>query len=216
MLALIFFQSLLIGYSGALMPGSLLTYTIDKGLRSGAKAGLLISAGHAVLEFFLLGLLFFGFGKFLEAERVRALIGLAGGFFLLVLAFPMIFRENERPKKERKREGEDKKQERQLNLFAGGAFLSLANPYFLLWWAVLGLSLAMAAYGSLGFVGIAAFYFGHILADISWYTLVAFLMGKTGKFLNQKVYKLTIIFLGLLMAGFGISFIIGALKYFIK
>ena len=49
----IFLQSLLIGYSGAMMPGSLLTYTLDKSIKSGPKAGLIISIGHALLEFFL-------------------------------------------------------------------------------------------------------------------------------------------------------------------
>ena len=37
----IFFKSMLIGYSGAIMPGSLLTYVVEKSIKTGAKAGIL-------------------------------------------------------------------------------------------------------------------------------------------------------------------------------
>lgn len=56
----IFIKSLLIGYSGAIMPGSMLTYTIDKSMRHGAKSGLLVSLGHSLIELFLVMFLFMG------------------------------------------------------------------------------------------------------------------------------------------------------------
>jgi threonine/homoserine/homoserine lactone efflux protein len=78
----IFLKSLIIGYSGALMPGSLLTYTIDKSIRNGAKAGLIISIGHALLELILVLLLLFGFGRYLGTELAKTIIGIAGGLVL--------------------------------------------------------------------------------------------------------------------------------------
>lgn len=48
----LFLKSLIIGYSGAVMPGSIFTYTVDKSLRNGAMSGLLVSLGHAFLELF--------------------------------------------------------------------------------------------------------------------------------------------------------------------
>jgi len=82
----IFLQSFIIGFSGAMMPGSLLTYTIDKSMKSGPKAGVLVSLGHALLELALVILLFFGIGKYLETPVAQTIIGILGGAVLVFLA----------------------------------------------------------------------------------------------------------------------------------
>lgn len=86
----IFLQSLLIGYSGAIMPGPLLTYTLDKSIRSGVSAGVLIIIGHGILEIALIILILLGAGKYLGTERAQLLIGIIGGFALLYFGFSMV------------------------------------------------------------------------------------------------------------------------------
>jgi len=66
-----------------MMPGSLLTYTIDRSMKSGPKAGLFVSIGHALLELVLVILLFAGLGKYLEAPAAQAVIGIIGGVVLV-------------------------------------------------------------------------------------------------------------------------------------
>ena len=49
-----FFKSFLIGFSGAMVPGTMLGVTIDGSLKKGWKAGPLIVLGHGILEILLI------------------------------------------------------------------------------------------------------------------------------------------------------------------
>ncbi len=207
----IFIQALLIGYSGAIMPGSLLTYTLNESLKFGAKSGLIISMGHALLEMGLVILIFFGIGDYLSTPIAQLIISISGGLVLVFLGINMI-KDSLSDKV-----GIDLKESSEIhygNLLAGGALLSASNPYFLVWWATIGLGLIMNAYKYMGILGIALVYFGHITADITWYVFVAALVGKTRSFINPRVYKTIIIILGCCLCGFGIKFLVSALKIF--
>lgn len=205
-----FFQSLLIGYSGAMMPGSLLTYTIDKSMKSGPKTGLLISIGHLFLEIIIVIMLLSGTGSFLGTQAVQMVIGFLGGLLLIFLGINMVkdsYQNNMSIDLDAKSEKQSK------NLIAGGFIVSLSNPYFLFWWAIVGLGLLLSAYTTFGIIGVIIFYFGHSLADISWYSFISVLISRTRRFINQKVYRIIIAILGLCLTGFGISFIVDSFKY---
>lgn len=96
-----------------------------------------------------------------------------------------------------------------------GALLSASNPYFLLWWAVVGLGLILSAYQAFGLIGIALFYFGHISADLSWYGSISCLLAKSKNLLSNKLYQGLIMILGILLIIFGAGFLINALKLWI-
>jgi threonine/homoserine/homoserine lactone efflux protein len=202
-------QSMIIGYSGALMPGSLLTYTLDKSIRSGAKAGLLISIGHALLELVLVLLIFLGIGKYLGTTLAQLIIGLLGGIVLVYFGVKMIkdiyagkvtidFRKQTESKYG--------------NIIVGGALISATNPYFIVWWAAVGMGLIMNAYNTFGLTGVILFYLGHIASDITWYVFVSTLISKTRSFINQKVYRIIVTILGICLIGFGASFLIASAK----
>ncbi len=207
----IFLQALLIGYSGAIMPGSLLTYTLNKGIKFGAKSGLIISIGHAFLEMVLVILIFFGIGNYLSSPLVQLIISILGGTVLIFLGINMI---KESLLNKIDIDLEEESEIRYGSLLTGGALLSASNPYFLVWWATIGLGLIMNAYKYMGFLGIALVYLGHITADITWYVFISALVGKTRAFINPKVYKRIIIILGCCLCGFGLKFFISALKIF--
>ncbi len=204
----IFVKSLVIGYSGAVMPGTLLAYTIDKSIKKGARAGFLISLGHILLEFVVVAALFSGLGKFLETAAVKTVIGLVGGAVLVYLGVSMI---RDIIMGRTTIDINSGSAYKQGNLVLGGALLSASNPYFTIWWAAVGLGLIMNAYNTFGFAGIAAFYMGHILADITWYVFVSNLISRTRKFISKKIYNIIIIILGSCLLAFGISFIAASL-----
>lgn len=206
----IFINSLLIGYSGAVMPGPMLTYTIQKSMRFGIKSGLFLSIGHALLELVLVVLLFIGLGEFLEKEIIKAVIGLIGGLVLGFLGLGMI-----RDVYLGKVSFNDNMEQGNGNAFAAGIVLSSTNPYFLVWWSAVGLALIMSSYSSFGIAGIIAFYCGHILADISWFTFVAALISKTSHLLNIRIYRILIVVLALFLIGFGVKFLLGSMHYFL-
>jgi threonine/homoserine/homoserine lactone efflux protein len=86
----VFFQSLLIGYSGSLMPGPLLTYTINQSIKVGVRAGVLIILGHALLELATVVVLFLGLGTFLSTNIAQIIIGIAGGIVLILFGASMV------------------------------------------------------------------------------------------------------------------------------
>jgi len=197
-------KSLLIGYSGAMMPGSLLTYTIDKSLTGGARSGLIISIGHSLLELVLVVAILFGFGELLTANLTQIIIGFVGGMLLFWMGYGMI--RDAWQNKLQVAATEHVKGETKNQLIAGAA-ISAANPYFIVWWAVIGLGLIMAAYTSFGIPGVIVFYIGHILADITWYSFVAFAAGRFSRFLVGPSYRCVIAGLGGMLIFFGAGFI---------
>lgn len=205
----IFFKSLLIAYSGAIMPGSVFTYTVDRSLRHGIKAGVLVSLGHALLELILVVLIFAGIGKYLAMEKASIGIGLIGGLVLAYLGCQMI---RDVYLDRVTLDTSDVQSGGQGGMFAAGIILSATNPYFLIWWSAVGLTLIISSYQAMGLAGIAVFYLGHILGDISWYTLVAAMISKTRHLMDIKIYKIIIVVLAVCLIGFGVSFFAGSIK----
>lgn len=200
----IFIQSLLIGYSGAMMPGSLLTYTLEKSIKSGAKAGIFISIGHALLEFVLVILLFLGLGRYLQTPLAQIIIGIPGGMVLVFFGLGML---RDVIKGNLKINLNDEPEGKNRNIILSSALISASNPYFTIWWAAVGLGLMMNAYNMLGIIGVIVFYIGHISADFSWYVLISVLVGKTRHFINIRIYKIVIAFLGIVLICFGVGFL---------
>lgn len=69
-----------------------------------------------------------------------------------------------------------------------GAVLSIANPYWLIWWASIGLGYIMHSARS-GMLGVASFFIGHILADLLWYTLVSSGIARGRRLFSDTVYR---------------------------
>lgn len=191
------------------MPGSLLTYTIEKSLKNGVKAGPLVSLGHSLLELVLVILLFIGVGQYLETPPAQMIIGFLGGAVLIFFGISMI------KDVAQGRIHVDIKSASDTNsrgIILQSMLVSASNPYFAVWWASIGLGLMMDAYNLLGVAGVALFYTGHILSDFSWYSLVSLVIGKTRRFINMKVYRIVIVILGAVLIAFGLKFLVSSGK----
>ncbi len=183
---LIFFSSFTIAFSGALMPGPLLSVTISESGRRGWTVGPRFILGHALLELLLLVGLFLGLAPLLSSTNAFVFIAFAGGAVMIWMAWEMF-----RSLPTLTLHGE--KREREGSLILTGALMSLANPYWIIWWATIGLAYVLSA-RELGTAGGAAFYIGHILADLAWYTFVSAGIHKGKGLLSQKAYRAMIAF----------------------
>jgi len=199
---MIFLSALILAFSGAMMPGPLLTYTIRQSLNNGPHSGFIIIAGHAILEIILIALIFMGFDVILQSNSAQISIGIIGGLLLIYMGSDMIFGSL---KNKIKIELDNNKSGARNMLFSGIG-ISVANPYFLLWWAIIGLGFLIQAYKSFGIAGVFVFYIGHILADFIWYGFVSIIVGTTRKFIKENLYRIVIIVLGCLLIFFGGSF----------
>ncbi len=178
----IFTTSFLVAFSGALMPGPLLTVTIGESPRRGFMAGPLLILGHALLEAALVGAIVVGLAPVLQSRAVFITTSLIGAGVLVWMSWGM-FRALPQLTLHVPTD-----QAAGRNLVVAGALLSLANPYWSIWWVTIGLgyithSLAQGAWG------LVFFFTGHILADLGWYSAVSTMIWKGGRFIGDRVYR---------------------------
>ena len=178
----IFFSSFLIAFSGAMMPGPLLTATVSESSRRGFLAGPMLIAGHGILEMGLVVLLVLGVAPFLQRDGVFAVIAIAGGAILLWMAFGM-FRTLPTLSLSisAEKQGDN-------SLIMSGILMSLANPYWIIWWATIGFGYILHSM-QFAMWGILFFFTGHILADLVWYSAVAAAVGKGRHLFTDGIYR---------------------------
>jgi len=207
-LLVVFGSSFLIALSGALMPGPLLSVTISESIQRGALAGPRIIAGHAILEMALIAALMLGLAPFLADEGVFAVIALGGAFFLLWMAFGMF-----RSLPGLRIELGDAPSGGTGHVLTG-ITMSLANPYWVLWWATIGLGYVLYC-RQFGIAGIACFFSGHILADFLWYGAVSLAMAKGRHLMSDGLYRALIGVCAGVLVFFSGYFVYAGLRVFI-
>ena len=178
----IFFSSFIIAFSGAMMPGPLLTATVSESSKRGFRAGPMLIAGHGILEMGLVALLLLGVAPYLQREGVFAVIAIAGGAILLWMAFGM-FRTLPTLSLSLQAGKTDNH-----SLILSGILLSLANPYWIIWWATIGFGYILHS-RQFAMWGIFFFFTGHILADLVWYSAVAAAVGKGRHLFTDVIYR---------------------------
>lgn len=180
-----FFTAFIVGFSGAMMPGPMLTVNINESIKRGAQAGFWLVLGHAVLELALVIGLIFGLSILIQNKLVTAGISIAGGGFLLWMGWDMV---QSALKGAVSLNLEATGESKTPGPFLSGFLTSLSNPYWSLWWATIGLGFLTAAQKS-GGMGVGAFFTGHILADFVWYGAVSFAVAKGKKFMSDRIYR---------------------------
>lgn len=202
----IFIFSFLIALTGALSPGPVLTFTIYKSFQErGYLAGFFIILGHATLELALITLLLLGAYLFFQNILILTIIGIVGGILLIGFG-GLVIRDVHKGNYEINFSvTEEDIKGFKGNSFLGGIYISLSNPYFLLWWAIIGLSFMFNF--NINFenpIGLLLFYLGHILGDFVWYIPISIFTYYGGKSINLKLFKYILIACGTYMIGFGI------------
>lgn len=195
----IFFGSFIIGISGAAVPGPMLTVVIRESTRRGVSAGPLAVMGHTLLEIATVAAILMGLGAVMARPLFFGLTGVIGGLILVWMGAGML---KTLPQLRLELSDDGVKG---VNPVAGGALTSLSNPYYLLWWATAGLALISRA-GARGYTGQAVFFAGHVLADLTWYTLVSAMIHYGRSFLSDGRYRVMIGLLALMLMGFGLYF----------
>jgi len=201
----LFFTSFGIGFSGALMPGPLLTVNIAEATRKGFWTGPILVAGHAIAELAVVIALAFGLLELFSSEAAFKVIGLLGGIALVLMGGLMlhdIIRKKISFAADRPGSGS--------GLLVGkGITASLSNPYWFVWWATVGSAL-MSKSLMHGYAGPVVFYFGHILSDLVWYSFVSVLIAAGRKLLAGRPYYILISICALFLLYIGVRFIVEA------
>ncbi len=199
-LLLFLFQVIGVSLSGVMAPGPLTASAIAMGSRN-RNAGLFIALGHAVIEFPLMILIILGMARILESTKTQIIIGLAGGAFLMIMAAQMLInlkatnKNQDRVRKEKP-------------LLTGLAF-SAGNPYFLVWWATVGMTLAISA-KQLGIWAFGAFAIVHWLCDCIWLQALSWASFKGLRLLGPHSWRIVLMICSAALFFFGLFFIYNA------
>jgi threonine/homoserine/homoserine lactone efflux protein len=213
---MIFSFSFLVALTGAMAPGPLLTYTMIKSVttrKRGYLVGLWVIIGHAVIEMVIILFLLFGFSFVLKNIVIVRGIGIIGGIILVYFGGSIVWDvyqkkistdflksaenpDNHVPKKRRNHLE---------NPVIGGMIISIANPYWWIWWATIGFAFMLQFEISLDkWPNLLAFFLGHEAGDLAWYMLISILSFFGLRRLNKKAYYGLLVVCAVFMIFFGI------------
>jgi threonine/homoserine/homoserine lactone efflux protein len=203
----LFSVGFILGLTGAMAPGPLLTITISESAKRGGIVGPMVVLGHGILEFALLLIIVFGLGNILNNKVLFSVIAFIGGIILIYMGYSTIkglkgYTLSATPTE--RRQG--------IHPVFSGIVVSLSNPYWFIWWITIGMGYVMFAKG-FGIKGVLAFFMGHILSDLVWYSFISYGIQFGGRYANTKIIKAILLVCSLFLIVFGVLFIIKSYKF---
>jgi threonine/homoserine/homoserine lactone efflux protein len=205
---LLFFliQVFIISFSGAIQPGPVTASAITMGARN-RWAGVLLAIGHGIIEFPLMILIILGLGVIFQKTATQITIGIAGGAVLLYMAYSM-FKTAGHFSNLQQGARKDKP-------ILAGIILTVSNPYFLIWWATVGLVLTTKA-TEFGIYAFALFAVVHWFVDLIWVTALSLASFHGTTLLGPKLQTIIVKICAGAMLFFGLFFIYNAVGMLIR
>ncbi len=205
----LFFLSFGVGFSGAMMPGPLLAVGIAETPRHGWQTGPVISVGHALAEIGVVVLLALGVAAVAQSPAVTSIISIVGGIALVLMGTTMAI---DILRGRLSYDARDDKPRGGHGLLIGkGITASLSNPYWFVWWATTGLAFVTKSL-EYGFIGPVVFYFGHIMSDFVWFSLVSALLWQGKRLIMGTGLKVLILACAAFLVFLGVSFFIDGIS----
>lgn len=91
-------------------------------------------------------------------------------------------------------------------LVPAGALVSVSNPYWIIWWASIGTAYISESLEA-GAAGVTSFFSAHILSDLIWLSLVAFVLASGRRLMSERVYRGILLLCGLFLLALAAWFI---------
>ena len=193
---------ILVTASGALAPGPLFFANLTKGSKFGARGGIVFSVAHTLVEFTLVMLLAFGL-LIITSELVKIIIGVIGGFVLVVFGVMEIY--GSFRQKSKSLQGNSETSSKHL-LVIGLAFTGL-NPFFIIWWLTAGAQLIIISLEFASLAGVFLMYVCHVWMDYVWLGATAHLAKMGMNIVGLKWYRALLAVFGAVLIYFGLTFL---------
>ena len=187
----------IISLSGVMMPGPVFIAAVAKGAEH-KHAGAWIALGHLMVEVPLILGLAAGFSFIFENIWAKIIIGFVGGGLLVYIGLKMMLIKDD---------PEVISRAFPIHPILAGIITTASNPYFILWWATVGVLLVFSAL-TFGWLGVLTFIIVHECCDLGWDWFVSYTVHESKKLWTENVYKYLLRGCGLVLIGFGIYFIL--------
>ena len=195
--------AIIVGFSGAIVPGPMLTVSITESVRNGCKAGVSVVFGHMAAEMAMVVLLALGLSQVIGLKGPFIIISMIGGAILLFMGVNLV----RSARKAISLEATAAKGRLTYGPVSGGLITSVSNPYFFMWWFAIGGTFIFEGLKLAGLVGLAAFLLGHWTSDFSWYGFVSVCTDKGSAIMGPKTYRFILIACGAFLALLGTGFV---------
>ncbi len=197
------------GLSGITVPGPVFIFILQQSIARGFKSGVLATSAHALVGVLVIVLIVLtGVAELFQSPAFELYMGLVGGLSLLILG--MIIVKNPSKQVPRVNSNADGLS---VGPFVGGLIVSVSNPAFFLWWAVIGLPMLGQARDFAGIAGIYAWTLGIVAAIFLWYGGIAFISAQGKARIPCNVFFAISVVCGLFLMFMGLVFI---LKYYVN
>jgi threonine/homoserine/homoserine lactone efflux protein len=192
-------QVLVLSLSGSMAPGPVTAATLQAGARR-QHAGFWLAVGHGVVEFPLIAVIVLvtGAGDLLQSQAFRQTVGVLGGLSLVGMAALMLAGLRPRPG--------DAKPVRTAGPVVSGIVLTITSPYFLVWWATVGMAMATRA-SELGIVALVLFAAMHWVSDAAWLEILSLASYRGAKVFGPRSQVVVTVVCAAAMAVFGVIFL---------
>jgi len=201
----IFFFSFAVGLGAVVSPGPVSTAIVSQAPGRGWLVGPLITAGHALLELAAALLIVVGLSAALANPTIQIVVALLGGLLLLWMGGGMLWGAV-RGKVRLPGQEPGARRLSRWGIVGLGAFSTVVNPFWYAWWMTVAAGFLTTARG-VGVAAVAAFYLGHISADLGWNTLLSSVMAGGRRWITPRVYTILIGACGAFLIYLGISFL---------
>jgi threonine/homoserine/homoserine lactone efflux protein len=183
-------QGFLLGLASGLAPGPLLTLVIKETLQHGFAAGVRVAFAPLITDGLMIAVFWTLYETAFRIDRALGWIGIAGGVFLLVLAYECI-------RAKRPEAGEPDAKARSL---AYSVTVNLLNPAPYLFWSAVGAPILVRANQTAGYlpiVFVASFFVTIIGAKVA----VALLLARSARRFSTRAYRAVMIATGTALIG---------------
>jgi len=191
---------LVVGLSGAVIPGPLLAFTVFDTSRKKAITGHRIILGHAIWESVIVLIILLGFSGVITQNTL--VIYIVGGVALAIMGISMIRSKGKEISMENSKVNSS---------LIGGIFYTAFNPTQPLWWATAGLALLLTGLEIMGIIGVFIVTAGHWLSDLAYYFFVSFMVQRNEKYINPHQKKISMI-LGVFMVLLAAYFLVQSIQ----
>jgi threonine/homoserine/homoserine lactone efflux protein len=178
-----------LGLSAGFTPGPLLTLVISETLRYDIKSGIKVALAPIITDLPIIIVALFVFAKLSNFHSILGIISLAGGFFILSMAYESI----------RTKEIDICVNESEPKSLIKGLLANALNPHPYLFWLSVGAPIMRKAI-DLNDRSLLAFIISFYTFLVGSKILLAVLTNKFKSFLSGNIYIYTMRFLGLVLA----------------
>ncbi len=97
-------------------------------------------------------------------------------------------------------------------LVPAGVLVSVTNPYWIIWWATVAPAYMTESLEH-GAAGVSSFFTAHVLSDLVWLSLVAFVLATGRRLMSKNVYRGVLGLCGVFLVVLGAWFIVSGIGF---